>query len=369
MQVIHILWSGRIGGKERAVYQLVRSQLLHSSLQPAIAFGQAQGHYVAMFRELGCPVVDLAMRRGGDLLRIPSIAAKLKPFAIHHFHSAEGPIMMGSAFCQGATRLYTHRGGIPSASIRKSGGYRMIGVLLRMCFHGLSANTKHATKSACMLTGIPEARWNVTYNGMDFSMLEPKEPQMAVAARHGLQPGEKTIIGTSGHLRALKRLDLLLHACSKLPCEKFQLLIVGDGPDRMRLEQITKELRLEANTIFTGMQTDIGDYLRLMDIFVLTSGPQESFGNSAVEAMAVGLPTLVFQDGGGLPEHIQHGQTGFVVGSVEDLASELGNLLANSDHRKIIGQNAQNYVHEKYSLEAMASSYETFYIKSKTFHR
>lgn len=361
MRTLHILWSGRIGGKERAVYQLVRSQIAHSACRPAVAFGQADGFYVDKFRELGCPVVDLAMRRGADLSRLPTIAAKLKPFAIHHFHSAEGPIMLGSALCRGATRFYTHRGGIPASNVMKRAGYRMIGLLLRTFFHGLSGNTRHATLSGSLLTGLPQARWSVTYNGMDFSLLEPKEPGAAVASRHGLQLGEKIIIGTSAHLRAWKRTELLLQACSALPKDRFQLLIVGDGPDRLRLEQIANQLGLERNIVFAGMQQHIGDYLALMDVFVLPSGPQESFGNSAVEAMAVGLPTLVFQDGGGLPEHILNAQTGFVVKSVEELAAQLGKLLTDVDQRKQMGQNARNYVRETYSPESMVKRYESFY--------
>jgi len=361
MEVIHILWSGRIGGKERAVYQLARSQLAHSRFRPAVAFGRAEGHYVEEFRKLGCPVVDLSMRRGADVLRIPSIALKLKPFAIHHFHSAEGPIMLGSALCRGATRCYTHRGGIPALGPRKATGYRLIGLLMRAAFSGLSANTHHATRAAALLTGIAEKRWAVTYNGMDFSLLDPRESRAAVAARHGVQPGDRVIIGTSANLRALKRNELLLQACAHLPEERFQLLIVGEGPDRPRLEQITNELGLERNTIFVGMQSHVGDYLALMDIFVLPSGPQESFGNSAIEAMAVGLPTLVFQDGGGLPEHIQHMQTGFIVNSVEALATELRRLLDAPELRRDVGINAARYVRDKYSLQSMVRTYDAFY--------
>lgn len=361
MKVIHILWSGRPGGKERAVYHLARSQLGSSRFQPAVAFGQADGFYVDKLRELDCPVVDLAMRRGGDLFRIPSLVAKLKPYDIHHFHSAETTIMLGSVLCRKVKRLYTHRGGIPSSAASKQIGYRMVGLLLRHFFHGLAGNTRHATIAGSLLTRISQSRWSVTYNGMDFSQLEPKTNQSVVAARHGLKPGSMTIIGTSANLRALKRNELLLQACSALPKDRFQLLIVGDGPDRPRLETFARQLNLERNTVFAGMQEHIGDYLALMDVFVLASGRQESFGNSAVEAMSVGLPTLVFQDGGGLPEHIQNDRTGFVVGSVDELAAMLGRLLADPEQRKEVGRNAARYVRETYSLESMVRRYNAFY--------
>lgn len=363
MDVVHILWSGRIGGKERAVYQLVRSQLMKSVFRPAVAFGQAEGLYADRFRELGCPVVDLRMRRGGDVLRLPYIAAKLKPFRLHHFHSAEGAIMLGSSFCRGVTRLYTHRGGIPARNTAKRVSYRLLGLLLRGCFHGFAGNTQHAAICGSVLTGVPRSEWTVTYNGVDFSQLDPGEPKAVVAARQGLEPAAMTIIGTSANLRALKRNELLFEACSRLPRDLFRLLIVGDGPDRPRLEGLARQLGLERNTVFTGMQRHVGDYLTLMDIFVLASGPQESFGNSAVEAMGVGLPTIVFRDGGGLPEHIKDGQTGFVVDSVDELASRLRMLLDDADQRKAVGRKAAQYAREAYSLESMVRRYDEFYVQ------
>jgi glycosyltransferase involved in cell wall biosynthesis len=199
---------------------------------------------------------------------------------------------------------------------------------------------------------------------MDFALLQPEEPRERVAARHEMQLSGKSVIGTSAHLRAWKRTELLIQACAGLPRDHFQLLIVGDGPDRARLEQITKGLGLESDTVFAGMQKHVGDYLAVMDVFVLPSGPQESFGNSAVEAMAVGLPTIVFRDGGGLIEHIEDGQTGFLVGSANELTDRLRSLLADPNLRKEIGLKAARHVRETYTLEAMVRRYDAIYSRA-----
>ena len=68
----------------------------------------------------------------------------------------------------------------------------------------------------------------------------------------------------------------------------------------------------------------MASYLQVMDVFCLPSTALESFGNAAVEAMAAGLPTVVFADGGGLVEHIDDGQTGFVVADQKELEDTLG---------------------------------------------
>src|SRR5262249_23759449 len=150
------------------------------------------------------------------------------------------------------------------------------------------------------------SRWRTVYNGIDFSMLRPLRPRKHVASEVGLPLDDCVVIGTSAHLRDWKRVDLLIHACSKLEPASYRLLIVGDGPVRNELEALSKEMGIDSRTIFTGMKEHVGDYLQLMDIFVLPSSSAESFGNSAVEAMSQGLPTVVFSDGGGLTEHVQH---------------------------------------------------------------
>jgi glycosyltransferase involved in cell wall biosynthesis len=235
-------------------------------------------------------------------------------------------------------------------------GYLFVGIILRTFFKALSANSRHAALAGSLLTHIPLSRWSVAYNGMDFCLLDSKEP-----TEHGLRFNGKTVIGTSGHLRSLKRIDLLLKACTGLPRDSFHLLIVGDGPDRARLERIAHELDIENNTTFAGMQEDVVNYLAMMDIFVLPSGPQESFGNSLVEAMAVGLAAVIFRDGGGLVEHIQNGQTGYIVDHIDELSKRLRILLDDPILRRQVGQNASRHVRATYTLESMVRRYDEIY--------
>lgn len=361
MDLLHVLWTGEIGGKERAVYQLVRNQIKMSRFRPSVAFGQARGPYVDLFRELGCTVVDLGLRRGLDLPRIPAVHAKLQRFQLHHFHSAEPTIMVASARCAKSRRYYTHRGGIPSFSLGQRLKYATLGLLFRSSFDGLSANTRHATLAGSRLTGIPQNRWAVTYNGMDFSLLSPSPDSPQIPDRYDIPVGRRVIVGTSANLRALKRIDLLLTACSKLTDTNFHLVIVGDGPERRSLEEQTKSIGIQERVSFVGMHRHIGDFLAHMDIFVLPSGPQESFGNSVIEAMAVGVPPIVFSDGGGLTEHIQDGNTGYVVDSVNHLASRIRYLIENQALRSEVGDNAARYVRDRYSLDSMTIAYERFY--------
>jgi glycosyltransferase involved in cell wall biosynthesis len=115
---------------------------------------------------------------------------------------------------------------------------------------------------------------------------------------------------------------------------------------------------------FLGKTGHIGDYLQLMDVFVVPSGPEEAFGNSAVESMAMGIPTIVFSDGGGLVEHITDGISGYIVNSVQELRDRLQQLASDEPLRRKIGEAGRRAVAEKYGLQAMVKRYSDFYADS-----
>jgi glycosyltransferase involved in cell wall biosynthesis len=185
-----------------------------------------------------------------------------------------------------------------------------------------------------------------------------------VARHHGVPSDGRPVIGTSANLRAWKRIDLLLQACAQIKDLSFAVLIVGDGPDRGRLEGLTDHLCLRPRTIFPGKQEHVADYLNLMDIFVLPSNSEESFGNSVVEAMAMGLPSIIFRDGGGLNEHVKEGRTGFAVQTTDELAERLRQLIANPALRQRLGRAASASVRAKYGLEVMTRRYDALYFSA-----
>jgi len=333
-KVLHILWSGCIGGAARAVYQLVQSQMKNSKFVPAVAFAQGRGYYYEETKKLGCEVIDLGLRSDRNIFNVWRVKGILHQFQIHHFQSAEITLMLASILCKGAVRVYTHRGGSFNYPWRKKLRYRIAGCYLRHRSHSLCGNTHHACSSAAQLFGIEAERWQVTYNGIDSSLLKPLRSKEEVAREVNLPLDGATVIGTSGHLRAWKRLELLLRACSLLPHESSWLLVVGDGPVKNELQALSHELRIADRMIFTGMKEHIGDYLASMDVFVLASIGLESFGNSVVEAMSFGIPPIVFHDGGGLLEHVQDGQNGYVVFSVDELAARLRGLTLSPKSRR-----------------------------------
>jgi N-acetyl-alpha-D-glucosaminyl L-malate synthase BshA len=101
-----------------------------------------------------------------------------------------------------------------------------------------------------------------------------------------------------------------------------KLLLVGDGPERQKLEIQTRELQLEQDVRFLGKLDAVEELLSVCDLFVMPS-EKESFGLAALEAMACEVP-VISSNTGGLPELIQQGVNGYMsnVGDVEDMAEK-----------------------------------------------
>ncbi len=356
-----------MGGAERAVYQVVREELRREEFEVGVAFGRAEGPWVEALESLGCPLVDLGMRSTLDLGRALRKTRELAGYDIHHFHVLEVAQLAASARCAGSTRVFTQRHGRHQAGepLRKRTRRAVAGTLLRRHIHAVSGNTAHATRYAIeryRLEGVPSL---VTYNGIDFSLLVPERTRDDVRRDLGVGAGE-IVIGSSGNFNSLKRFDRLVELLGELPA--LHVLLVGDGRLRAAFESRARGLGAEARLHITGVVPKVGDYLGAMDLFSLPSTADESFGNSVVEAMASGLPSIVFADSPALGEHIRDGVTGFVVEDQAALAQIVGELARDTGRRTEIGAAGADYVRSTYTLENMHASYRRLYEAATAHH-
>ncbi len=141
--------------------------------------------------------------------------------------------------------------------------------------------------------------------------------------------GEKIIMHTS-NFRRVKRIQDLIKAFKQIRAAvPAKMLLIGDGPERQRMEQLCREMGTCDDIRFLGKQDAIVELLSISDVFQLPS-ESESFGLAALEAMACGVP-VISSDAGGLTELNIHGETGFVhpIADVDALAHLTIKLLQN----------------------------------------
>lgn len=173
----------------------------------------------------------------------------------------------------------------------------------------------------------------VIYNFIDFDRFRKTDKdhfKKAIAPN-----GEKIMVHVS-NFRKVKRVQDVIHVFEKvqqeLPCK---LMLIGDGPEREKMEELCRKIGLCNEIRFLGKQDAVEELLAVSDIFVLPSA-NESFGLAALEAMACEVP-VVSSNIGGLPEVNIEGKTGYLceVGDIDSMADRVLAILEDPEkHQK-----------------------------------
>jgi glycosyltransferase involved in cell wall biosynthesis len=175
------------------------------------------------------------------------------------------------------------------------------------------------------------------------------------------ETGSGFVVGTAGRLETVKGLEDFLRAAARLDRDDIRFMIVGDGPDRGRLERIARESGVEDRIEFCGYSPNLAGELATMDVFVMPS-LTEGFGLVAAEAMALEKP-VVASDVGGLAEVVEDGLTGILVppGDPKALASAIGRLLDDSAARRSMGEAGRRRVLEHFAAKRMVEEHLSVY--------
>lgn len=172
--------------------------------------------------------------------------------------------------------------------------------------------------------------------------------------------GEKLLIHTS-NFRSVKRVDDVVNIFAGVREQvPAKLLLVGDGPDRPRIEKLCRDLGLLSNDVrFLGKLEAVEEVLSVSDLFLMPS-EKESFGLAALEAMACEVP-VISTNAGGIPELNVHGETGMVsnVGDVDDMVKNALYVLADENLSRF--KAAARARAEQFAVENIVPHYEACY--------
>lgn len=172
--------------------------------------------------------------------------------------------------------------------------------------------------------------------------------------------GEKILVHVS-NFRKVKRIGDVVQMFDLVRKEiPAKLLLIGDGPERQGIEQLCRQLGLCEQIRFLGKQDAIEELLAIADLFVLPS-EKESFGLSALEAMACEVP-VISSNTGGLPEVNIDGLTGYTsnIGDVADMAEKALRLLKNEALHAQFSAAALAQA-QAFALDNIVPKYEEFY--------
>lgn len=175
--------------------------------------------------------------------------------------------------------------------------------------------------------------------------------------------GEKLIVHTS-NFRKVKRVEDVIEVFGKIRnVVPAKLLLVGDGPERSRMEELCRELGRCEDIRFLGKLEAVEEVLSVSDLFLMPS-EKESFGLAALEAMACEVP-VISSNAGGIPELNVHGESGFVsdIGDTDDMAKNAIHVLDDRNLQKFKDGALKRA--KDFEISKILPLYETLYEKTQ----
>jgi N-acetyl-alpha-D-glucosaminyl L-malate synthase BshA len=220
------------------------------------------------------------------------------------------------------------------------------------------------------VTAVSEDLRNETYNSFkitneievipNFIDLEKFKKQKKDHFKKAICPNGESLIVHTSNFRKVKRVGDVVRIFANIHREiPSKLLMIGDGPERAKVETLCRQLDLGDNVRFLGKLEAVEEVLSVADLFLMPS-EKESFGLAALEAMACEVP-VISSNTGGLPELNIHGETGFMspVGDIEDMTKNALFVL-DKDNLPRFKENALKRAKE-FDISKILPVYEAYY--------
>jgi len=212
--------------------------------------------------------------------------------------------------------------------------------------------------------GIPASKIEVILGAVDLDRFRPDIPAGPLRAEFGV-PEDAIAVGILAGMRPEKRHDQFLEMARRVVAKRRDVcfFIVGDGPERPKLEAMADEHKLRPSVQFVGNRADVPSVLKSLDISVLCSDPVvETLPQCLLESMAAGLP-VVSTSVGSIDELVVDGTTGFLVPmrDVEGLADRVLRLVDNPEMMREMGLAGRRRVEEYFSKELMVRRFEELF--------
>jgi len=211
--------------------------------------------------------------------------------------------------------------------------------------------------------GIAPQRVVRIYNGIEVDRYHPDLKETSLRSNWGIGP-TAPLIGAIGRMAWQKGFEFLIRAMPNVisASPETMLLLVGDGPLRMELETLAKQLNVFDKTIFTGFRSDVSQILSTIDILAVPS-VLEGFPMITLEGMAMAKPIVATQIDGITEQLVQDKQAILVPPKNPDaLAEMLLKLMQDTEFTSRLGMAARRKVEADFSVERMVRETEKVYL-------
>lgn len=301
--------------------------------------------------------------------RMREIIRELRPHILHTHTAKAGAIARAAALVSGAAR--------PAILVHTFHGHVLKGYFdpVRTAFFK-KVERSLARVTDALVAVSPEVRDELVAAGIaprqKFSVIRlgiPLEERLGDATAdldyrrlYGISESA-FVVGWVGRMTDVKDTDAVLEIVGAARDRGLEavLVMVGDGPDRVRLEQLAHDIGIARSTFFVGYQPEVAGYYRLFDAFLLPS-VNEGTPVSAIEALASGTPVVATRVGG-VPDVVRDGEDGFLFepGDTDDAAERLALLASDATLRSALGASGRERVLRRYSVSRLVEDVDRLY--------
>ncbi|GAA4615518.1 glycosyltransferase [Saccharopolyspora hordei] len=292
MKVLHVITGLGVGGAELQLRQVLQ----HTRHDAEVVTLYNPGDVAAMIAGDGIRVRDLGMTRNTQVSAVLKLRELIRAggYDVVHTHLYRACVYgRVAARLAGTGVVVSTEHSIGETHLerrRMTLGVRALYLGTDLCADATIA-VSETVAERLRRWGMPARKITVIPNGVDFSRVEfDPEARVRVRRELGIAP-DAHVVGVLGRLDPNKRFDLVIESAAPLLGERTTLLVVGDGPDRERLEAVARAHEVTGHVVFAGQRHDVAAVLSALDLFVASS-EQETFGLSVLEAIGNGLPVL-----------------------------------------------------------------------------
>lgn len=360
IKIGHFIWSAQFGGIGKVVSDLCKYQESAGDVSPVLFIGRSGGEMIEDFMRSDVTIKELGLKNGRDLSlkTYRSIKKLLEPMDIIHMHTFN-PLVAYAAIRIRKPIVYTIHGNFgfnrtlsPLEKLNK----RMLKYFLNRYVSFITFNSNFANDQAKRFYGIGNIPQQVIENGVLFH--ETQHTEIDQETLNFIS--NKKVIGTSSRFVEVKRIDELIIAFSKLAKihSEAVLVLIGDGKLKENYNAQAEALGIIDKVHFTGFRKNVTAYQSILDICVFPS-INEAFGLVAIETLALGKPTIVFEDGGGIADIINKLRPEDVVKDTDELVSRMKYYLDNGTSSEAV--DAFRSFARTYDISSMSNKLQRLY--------
>jgi glycosyltransferase involved in cell wall biosynthesis len=319
--------------------------------------------------ELGREIAPLRdLRAAGELA---ALIRRERPQILHTHTAKAGAVGRVAALLAGDARppivVHTFHGHVLRGYFDpvRTQGFRLLERWLATTTTKLIAVSPQVRDDLVALGVAPAEKFVVIRLGIELERrVETDDGARAETRRLLGVPDDAFVVGWIGRMTGVKNTDAVLEAFRRLQDDGVDayLCMVGDGPDRDKVERRAHELGVVRRCLFLGYQEDVAPFYAAFDTMILPS-VNEGTPVSAMEALAAGRPVVATRVGG-IPDVVEDGEDGYLAdpGHTVQLAEQLARLARDPELRARMGAHGRARVVDRYAVARLLDDVDRLYL-------